>query len=143
MYLAPEIVAGRDATIRSDIYSLGVVLFQFLVNDFKRPVTADWGKDIAEPLLKDDLEHCFAWEVGDRFAGPIQLTRHLRDLRERRGAAENERNKLELEKKAAYRRGMLRAASLATLVVLVIAVLASCRDEEFEVGSPFTVCLRH
>jgi len=33
MYMAPEVIAGRPATIRSDIYSLGVVLCQLLARD--------------------------------------------------------------------------------------------------------------
>src|SRR5262249_24995340 len=42
LYMAPELLAGKAASIRSDVYSLGVVLFQLLVGDFTRPVTTDW-----------------------------------------------------------------------------------------------------
>ena len=39
MYMAPEIIAGGPATVQSDIYSLGVVLFRLMTGAF--PVAAD------------------------------------------------------------------------------------------------------
>ena len=51
--MAPELLAGRPASIRSDIYSLGVVLYQLIVGDFSRPVATDWWKDISDPLLRE------------------------------------------------------------------------------------------
>lgn len=38
MYMAPEVVAGADADVRSEIYSLGVLLYYTVANDY--PVTA-------------------------------------------------------------------------------------------------------
>jgi tetratricopeptide (TPR) repeat protein/tRNA A-37 threonylcarbamoyl transferase component Bud32 len=34
LYLAPEVLDGRDATVRSDIYSLGVLLYHLVTNDY-------------------------------------------------------------------------------------------------------------
>ena len=39
--MAPETIRSGIATERSDIYSLGVVLYQLLVGDFTRPVTIE------------------------------------------------------------------------------------------------------
>jgi tetratricopeptide (TPR) repeat protein/TolB-like protein len=38
LYLAPEVLRGADATVRSDIYSLGVLLYHLVTNDY--PVRA-------------------------------------------------------------------------------------------------------
>ena len=76
--MAPELLAGKPATTRSDIYSLGVVLYQLLVGDFTRALTIDWAQRIPDPLLREDLEHCLAGDPEDRFAGAAQLARSLR-----------------------------------------------------------------
>src|SRR5437868_13548293 len=59
LYMAPELMAGQPASNRSDIYSLGVVLYQLVIGDFARPLTTDWVKQISDPLLRSDLEKCF------------------------------------------------------------------------------------
>jgi class 3 adenylate cyclase/tRNA A-37 threonylcarbamoyl transferase component Bud32 len=124
MYMAPELLAGRPASTRSDIYSLGVVLYQFVAGDFSKPVATDWWKEIGDPLLRQDLELCFAGDPNDRFVGAGQLARALRSLPRRR--AERERNEalLAARERAAYRRGLFRAASLAAVVLALVAGLA-------------------
>ncbi|MFN0129966.1 MAG: protein kinase domain-containing protein [Verrucomicrobiales bacterium] len=84
LYLAPEVAAGGESTARSDIYSLGLVLFQLLVGDFRRSMTIDWRKSVADPLLEDDLKLCLAGNPSERFAGASVLADRLRRLPERR-----------------------------------------------------------
>jgi serine/threonine protein kinase len=83
LYIAPELFWGKPASIRSDIYALGVVLYQLLVGDFGRLVTIDWAKQIKDPLLREDLEKCFAGDPQDRFPGSVQLAEQLRGMEEK------------------------------------------------------------
>src|ERR1044071_4722386 len=124
MYMAPELFAGKPASIRSDIYSLGVVLYQLLMADFSRPVATDWANDVSDPLLRDDLQHCFAGRPQDRFAGVAQLGKNLCSLSRRRAALATEKVAQIARERAAYRRGMIRTASLAGAVIVFIALLA-------------------
>lgn len=124
LYMAPELLTGHAATTRSDIYALGVVLFQLIVGDLARPLTVDWAEAIDDPLLRDDLRKCFASEPAQRFAGAAQLAANLRALPRRRAAAEEERARLAVLERHAYRRGLLRAAVVAVIVIGLVAGLA-------------------
>ncbi len=124
LYMAPEVLSGNPASIRSDIYSLGVVLYQLVVGDFTRPITTDWSAAIADPLLREDLEHCFAGDPQQRFAGAAQLASHLRALPQRRTARAEQQAAMAAQARAAYRRGVVRTACVAAAIVMAMAALA-------------------
>jgi WD40 repeat protein/serine/threonine protein kinase/class 3 adenylate cyclase len=123
LYMAPELLTGQPASIRSDIYALGVVLYQLLVGDFHRPLATDWAGDIEDPLLRDDLRHCFSSHPSDRFAGAGQLAERLRSLPRRRLALEEQQAHMAARERAAYRRGIVRTASVACAIVALVTLL--------------------
>jgi class 3 adenylate cyclase/tetratricopeptide (TPR) repeat protein/tRNA A-37 threonylcarbamoyl transferase component Bud32 len=117
MYMAPELLAGHPASHRSDIYSLGVVLFQLLVGDWARPLTTDWAKGISDPLAREDLERCFAGKPEERFTSAQELAHQLRTFDERRVLRFT-------REKAAKRRRILRLGAGITLLSLFCLVVA-------------------
>ncbi|MBN1337386.1 MAG: protein kinase [Deltaproteobacteria bacterium] len=118
MYMAPEVIAGKGASPRSDVYSLGVVLWQILAGDPRRPLPPDWERSIQDPLLRDDLSQCLAGEPAERFSGAGQLGRNLRALPQRRAEAER-------AERATFRRAALRIGLLATLSVVAFGAIAA------------------
>ncbi len=125
MFMAPELLAGKPASTRSDTYSLGVVLYQLLVGDLTRPLTTDWAEHITDQLLRDDLKHCFAGNPEDRFPGAGQLAKNLRSLPQRQDALGKEQAAIAASAKSAYRQGIIRASSIAILIVALLSVLTS------------------
>ncbi|MEY2429169.1 MAG: eukaryotic-like serine/threonine-protein kinase [Verrucomicrobiota bacterium] len=79
LYMAPELIAGRAASAASDVYALGVVLYQMLMGDFTAPVTMDWTEEIKETQIRKELARCFSGQPKHRFERIDQLAQNLRD----------------------------------------------------------------
>lgn len=124
MYMAPELLAGKPASTRSDTYSLGVMLYQLLRGDLTHPVATDWGREIESGLLREDLARCLAGKPEERFSGPQELARQLRTLPERRLELSRREAELAAREKAAQQRGMMRVSALALGIVILVGWLA-------------------
>jgi TolB-like protein/Tfp pilus assembly protein PilF len=123
LYVAPELMAGQPASPRSDIYSLGVVLYQFLVGDFARPLTTDWARRISDPLLREDLDKCFAGDPIERFANAGELAAQLRALERRHSEITQRKAALVAHETTERRRRWLWKATIGCSAVLVMAAI--------------------
>lgn len=84
LYLAPELLAGQPATVRSDVYALGMLLYQWLAGDLRKPLTPGWERDIDDPLLREDIAHATDADPTRRIASAAELAERLRRLPQRR-----------------------------------------------------------
>lgn len=120
LYMAPELVAGRPPSTRSDIYSLGVLFYQMIVGDLAKPVAIDWDRHIDDPLIHHDLHHCLAGDPNDRFASADELAESLRSLEARRAEFVSRE---EAERALARRRRAAVVFGFAAGLSLLVAAL--------------------
>lgn len=84
LYLAPEVIAGQSPTIKSDLYALGVTLYQLIVGDFRRPLSPGWENDVADPLLRQDIADAANGDPAKRPDSAAALAERIRTLEKRR-----------------------------------------------------------
>jgi len=109
-YMAPEILEGKAATIQADLYALGVLLYQMAFGDLTHPLAPGWRRDIADPILAEDIAQIVDGSPERRPASASEIAERLRGLEERQ----------------AHRRRKLFVAfgGVATAVLLVVSFLA-------------------
>jgi eukaryotic-like serine/threonine-protein kinase len=84
LYLAPELLTGRPPSVASDVYALGLMLYQLLVADFRRPMSTGWQRDIADELLVADLTAATEGQPEARLRTVDELVQRLQTLDKRR-----------------------------------------------------------
>lgn len=118
LYLAPEVAAGQSATIKSDVYALGVTLYQLLVGDFRRQLAPGWENDIDDPLLRQDIADAADGDPAKRLDSAAALAERVRTLETRR-----EKRALELAVQARVADGEKRLAKLRARRPWMIAAM--------------------
>ncbi|MGD8453828.1 MAG: tetratricopeptide repeat protein [Phycisphaerae bacterium] len=120
MYIPPELHAGKPFTIQGDIYALGIVLFQMVVGDLKRPLAEGWHRQVSDELLVEDIAACVDGDPTQRLASAAQVADRLRRLEERRAerqlAADTARR--ETRRRQVARFGVIASVALALLLGL-------------------------
>ncbi len=77
-YMAPEVLAGGLYSERSDVYSLGVLLYQLVAGDLNQPLAPGWEDDIADVGLRDIVAAACAGKPERRIASMLDLAERLR-----------------------------------------------------------------
>ena len=84
LYLAPELLLGHSPTVQSDLYALGVMLYQLAVGDLRRPLSAGWEREIPDELLRRDIADAASGDPEHRLTSARELAERLRHLDQRR-----------------------------------------------------------
>ena len=103
LYLAPEVMSGHLPTQGADVYALGVLLYQLVVGDLKKPISAGWESGVSDELLRADIA---AAAHGD----PAQRIQTVHELGERLRALEQRRNRKTREDLLAQQTAQLQRA---------------------------------
>jgi serine/threonine protein kinase len=75
-YLAPEVMKGQAVTVRSDIYSLGVLLFHLVTNEYPVAGKAEWAD--LHPSLRRVVQRATAPAPSRRYSSADALAADLR-----------------------------------------------------------------
>ena len=129
LYLAPELLAGQQPTAQADIYALGVILYQMIVGDLRRPLAVGWEQEIDDALLREDVALAAAGHCQQRLSDALELSRRLRSLPARRENLEKKSREEQARTEAQQQlrqtqqeNEKLRARRRALLVTLAVLV---------------------
>ncbi|MCP4659765.1 MAG: protein kinase, partial [bacterium] len=133
LYMAPEVLEGKTATLQADVYALGVVLYQVAAGDLTRALAPGWARDVDDELLREDVAAAVDGVPERRLANAQELAARLRSLDERRAQRETERRAgAALERARRRRRTMAAAIAVLALFAGAMGLLALRIQREAE-----------
>ena len=127
MYRAPECRAGAAPTAQSDVYAMGVLLYQLACGDFREPPLPGWEQKIADPQLRQDIEAAAHIDPASRIQTIAALATRLATFEERRAATlrEEASEAAAAEMKASLERVRLRQPWVRLAVASLSVSLAA------------------
>jgi serine/threonine protein kinase/Flp pilus assembly protein TadD len=123
MYMAPEVLGGQSPTAASDVYALGVLLYQLMAADFRKPLAPGWEADVSDPLLREDIADGACGDPTRRIKTAAEFAERLASLDIRRAKHEELARAQERARLAERRRAQVRSR-LPWLVIAVTLVAA-------------------
>ncbi|WP_428680432.1 protein kinase domain-containing protein [Sphingopyxis sp.] len=127
-YRAPELFGAAVPTAKSDIYALGLILYQLVVGDFAKALAPGWEDEVADPLLRDDIRQAADGDPAKRIASADHLADRIEQLERRRddaAAAARQAAELAAREEAEARRVQRRPWIRAAVGSLVVGLVAS------------------
>jgi non-specific serine/threonine protein kinase len=148
MYLAPELLQEQPVTVKSDLYALGVLLYQLMAGDLRLPLGPGWERNIADELLREDIAKAVDTDPELRAANVKEWTASLRQLERRRTQRMQEQavaKQAQIDREALHQAKARRPWVIATMATLgaglVVALLlyGSVRRSRHELSSQYAV----
>lgn len=125
MYMAPELIEGKGATMQSDVYALGVLLYQSAAGDFARALAPGWERDIDDPLLREDIAACVDRDISHRLQSASELGERLLHLQARRAERAREAQIRETLQQAQDTAALARVRRIRLVAVTIFGIAVS------------------
>ena len=128
MYIAPEVLAGQSPSPASDVYAMGVLLYQLIVGEFRKPLSPGWEAEIHDPVLREDIAAAACGDPERRLTSASELADRLSTLESRRLQHEQAERQRKLEETRARSRAEARVrrpwifVALAAVLVAAVAI---------------------
>lgn len=122
-YIAPELLAGQPPSMASDVYALGVMLYQLLAGALGRPLAPGWERDIDDELLRQDIAAATDQQPRHRLSSAALLAQRVRELPQRR--AQQASAQAAAERAAADQAALARSRAQRPWRLAALATLAA------------------
>lgn len=127
-YRAPELVGDALPTVKSDVYALGLILYQLVVADFSATLAPGWEGRVDDPLLREDIRLAAEGTPERRLPSAAELAARIEQLAQRREQAMQEAEHASFladQREQADRRRARRPWVYAVAASLVIGCVVS------------------
>jgi len=135
-YMAPELLEGKTPSHHSDLFALGVLIYQLFCGDFGRALGPGWERDIQQALLREDLSKLLDKNPKNRPGDAKEVSLWFRDFecreQERCAQLEATKAKKDLERSRKRRKVYSLAAGVIFLFAIAMAFQANRVAHEAE-----------
>ena len=128
LYLAPELIAGGAPSVQSDLFALGLMLYQIVCGDLRKPMAPGWEQGLEDDLLVEDIIAATHGDLARRLSSLTEPTQRLRSLdvrRQERTAALAARDRTLATQRALERARIRRPWIVTALIAMVIGTVVS------------------
>jgi serine/threonine protein kinase len=128
MYCAPELLEGNPCTASSDVFALGILLYQAIQGSFRSSLSPGWESSVDDPLLREDIALAACGDPSRRLATAAELAQRLESLDDRkreRQATLLVEQRAQLAERNLQNARARRPWAAAALVILAVGLISS------------------
>ncbi len=138
LYIAPELFADQAPTVRSDVFALGILLYQLLTGRIGQPMASGWESGVGDELLREDLQLATHGNPERRLSSVAEFADRLRRLEPRRAQRAEQRRAEEAllrDREALARAQARQPIARALFAVLLLGVVVAVWLQQQAVGA--------
>ena len=123
-YFAPELQHSEKPNMVSDVYALGITLYQFVAGDLRKPLASGWHADIRDEAMIELIEEVTQGKPENRLGSIEAFQQRLANLGQRRDDLESLRKYKRWKSQRPWIAGIVATALGGTLLSSVLAMHA-------------------